>query len=62
MRREDIDVAVENNAVRGERKHDHEIKQENFHRVERAYGAFVRQFSLPPTVDSALLPSTGTVC
>ena len=55
MRREDIDVTVENNTltIRGERKHDHEIKQENFHRVERAYGTFVRQFSLPPTVDSA---------
>lgn len=55
MRREDIDVTVENNTltIRGERKNDHEIKQENFHRVERAYGTFVRQFSLPPTVDSA---------
>ena len=55
MRREDIDVTVENHTltIRGERKHDHEIKQENFHRVERAYGTFVRQFSLPPTVDSA---------
>ena len=55
MRREDIDVTVENNTltIRGERKHDHEIKQENFHRVERTYGTFVRQFSLPPTVDSA---------
>ena len=55
MRREDIDVTVENNTltIRGERKHDHEIKQENFHRVERAYGTFVRQFSLPQTVDSA---------
>ena len=55
MRREDIDVTVENNTltIRGERKHDHEIKQEHFHRVERAYGTFVRQFSLSPTVDSA---------
>ena len=54
MRREDIDVTVENNTLgRGERKNDHEIKQENFHRVERACGTFVRQFSLPPTVDSA---------
>ena len=44
MRREDIDVTVENNTltIRGERKLDHEIKQENFHRVERAYGSFVR--------------------
>ena len=54
MRREDIGVSVENNTltIRGERKLDNDIKQENFHRIERAYGSFVRQFSLPPTVDA----------
>ncbi len=53
MTREDIELTVENNAltVRGERKLSEEIKQENFHRVERAYGSFVRTFSLPVTVD-----------
>lgn len=55
MQREDIDVSVENHTLtlRGERKLDHEIKQENFHRIERAYGSFVRSFSLPNTVDAA---------
>jgi HSP20 family protein len=54
MRREDVDVTVENQTltIRGERKLDNEIKQENFHRVERAYGNFLRTFSLPPTVDT----------
>jgi HSP20 family protein len=54
MNREDIDVTVENSTltIRGERKLDNEIKQESFHRVERAYGSFVRTFSLPPTVDA----------
>jgi HSP20 family protein len=54
MRREDVEVTVENNTltIRGERKLDNEIKQENFHRVERAYGSFLRTFSLPTTVDS----------
>jgi HSP20 family protein len=54
MSREDIDVTVENSTltIRGERKLDSEIKQENFHRVERAYGAFSRSFSLPNKVDS----------
>jgi HSP20 family protein len=53
LRREDIDVSIENNTltIRGERKLDHEIKQENFHRIERAYGGFMRSFSLPNTVD-----------
>jgi HSP20 family protein len=55
MRREDIDVNVENDTltIRGERKLDQEIKQESFHRIERAYGTFMRSFSLPHTVDSA---------
>ena len=55
MRREDIDVSVENNTltIKGERKLDHEIRQESFHRVERPYGSFVRSFSLPNTVDAS---------
>jgi HSP20 family protein len=55
MRREDIDVSVENSTltIRGERKLDNDIKQESFHRIERAYGGFVRSFSLPNTVDPA---------
>ena len=54
LRREDVDVSVENNtlSIRGERKLDSEIKQESFHRIERAYGSFVRTFSLPNTVDT----------
>jgi HSP20 family protein len=55
MNREDIDVSVENSTltIRGERKLSNDIKQENFHRIERAYGSFVRSFSLPNTVDTA---------
>ena len=54
VNRDDIDVNVENNTLtlRGERKFDQEIKQEAFHRIERSYGSFVRQFSLPSTVDA----------
>jgi HSP20 family protein len=49
----DIDVQLENNTlnVRGERKFEKEEKEENFHRVERRYGSFVRSFTLPNTVD-----------
>ena len=49
----DIDIQVENNTLtlRGERKFDKETKQENFHRIERAYGVFSRSFTLPSTVD-----------
>ena len=54
MKREDIDLRVENNTLtlRGERRRDTEVKDEQFHRVERAYGVFARSFSLPTTVDT----------
>ncbi len=52
--REDFDLTVENNTltIRGERKLDSEIKQDNVHRVERAFGAFSRSFTLAPKVDA----------
>ena len=54
LQREDIDLRVENNTLtlRGERKRDNEIKQEQYHRVERSYGAFSRSFSLPSRIDT----------
>jgi HSP20 family protein len=50
----DIDVRVENNllTIRGERKVEKSVSEENFLRVERTYGAFSRSFSLPNTVNS----------
>ena len=53
MTREDIDVTVENQTltIRGEKKFNHEVKDEQYHRVERTYGSFSRSFSLPSTVD-----------
>src|SRR5688500_5257687 len=55
MKREDIQVVFENNTLtlKGERKFENDIKQEQFHRVERAYGTFSRSFSLPSTVDAS---------
>ena len=50
----DVDVRVENNTltIKGERKFEKEEKEENFHRIERRYGAFARSFTLPNTVDT----------
>ena len=50
----DLDIRVENNTltIRGERKFEKEEKERNYLRVERAYGAFTRSFSLPNTVDT----------
>jgi HSP20 family protein len=50
----DVDVRVENNVLtlRGERKFASEVKREQYHRVERAYGTFSRSFTLPNVVDT----------
>jgi HSP20 family protein len=55
MTQEDIDVTVENGTltIRGEKKISGDVKEEQFHRIERRYGAFSRSFSLPRTVDTA---------
>jgi HSP20 family protein len=53
MKKEDVHVTIENNllTLRGERKFDETIERENFHRVERHYGEFLRTFTLPAFVD-----------
>lgn len=50
----DIDVRVENNllTIRGERKFEKSVSEENFLRIERTYGSFSRSFSLPNTVNA----------
>lgn len=50
----DLDVRVENNmlTLRGERKFEKKVNEENYLRVERTYGAFSRSFSLPNTVNN----------
>lgn len=50
----DLDVRIENNTltIRGERKFEKKVEEENYLRVERTYGSFSRSFSLPNTVNS----------
>ncbi len=50
----DLDVRVENNmlTLRGERKFEQKVSQDNYLRVERAYGSFSRSFALPNTVNT----------
>ncbi len=50
----DVDIQVHDGTLtlRGERKFESDVKEDDFRRVERVYGSFVRSFSLPQTVDS----------
>ena len=49
----DIEIKLEDNTLtlKGERKFEKETKEENYHRIERAYGSFYRSFTLPPYID-----------
>ena len=51
---EELDICVENNilTIRGERKFEKKVSEDNYLRVERTYGSFARSFSLANTVNS----------
>ena len=55
VKKEDVEVKVEQNVLtlRGERKFEEKTDRENYHRVERHYGEFMRSFNVPLYVDTA---------
>ena len=50
----DLDIRVENNilTIRGERKFEKKVNEDNYLRVERAYGTFSRSFTLANSVNA----------
>jgi HSP20 family protein len=53
MKKEDVRLRVEHDVltISGERKFEKEEKGRKYHRIERAYGSFVRSFSLSEDAD-----------
>jgi len=51
---DDVEIRVEDNTLylKGERKFEKEVKEQNYHRIERSYGTFTRTFSLPNSIDA----------
>jgi HSP20 family protein len=51
---DDVEIRVEDNTLylKGERKFEKEVKEQNYHRVERSYGTFTRTFSLPNSIQA----------
>lgn len=54
LKKEDVNVTLENNVlmVSGERRFEAKEKNDNYHRLERAYGTFSRSFTLSQTIQS----------
>lgn len=55
VEKDQIELSLENNVLtfKGERRFEKDTQEDNFHRIERAYGGFSRSFSIPTTVDES---------
>jgi len=55
MKEEDIDVSVVGDilTIKGEKKEEAEVKEEDYYRCERTYGSFYRSIPLPSSVDAS---------
>ncbi|MGA7594271.1 MAG: Hsp20/alpha crystallin family protein [Gallionella sp.] len=53
VNKEDVRINIEDGllTISGERKQEKEEKNRKFHRIERAYGSFMRSFRLPDNID-----------
>ena len=51
---DEVEIRVEDNTLylKGNRKFEKEVKEQNYHRIERSYGTFTRTFSLPNSIDA----------
>ncbi len=60
IRQEDIQVSMVGDTLtlKGERKRETEVKEDNYHRIERSYGTFQRSIVLPSVVDPNRVKAT----
>jgi HSP20 family protein len=54
VKKDEIKISVQNDvlSISGERKYEKEEKNKKYHRVERAYGSFLRSFTVPEDADA----------
>jgi len=60
FKEDQVNLTVEDGllTIRGERKFNRENKDENYHRIERSYGTFVRSFTLPNSIEQTKIQAT----
>jgi HSP20 family protein len=53
LRSDDVEISMENSVLRiqGERRFYEQKREDDFHRIERRFGAFARSITLPSTAD-----------
>ena len=61
VNRKDVEITLEEGVltVKGERKTETEVTEEGYRRRERSYGTFLRQFTLPDTVDASNISASA---
>lgn len=54
IREEDIDLSIAGDTltIKGEKKSENEIDEDDYYHVERLYGSFMRSISLPSNIDT----------
>ncbi len=52
MKKEDIEISITDNVltIKGEKKQERKMQNEDYHRIECSYGTFQRSFSLPKAI------------
>ena len=60
VKKEDVDVSVDSNVLtlKGVRKLEKEEEGRRYHRIERSYGTFVRQFQIPSNIDATKIDAS----
>lgn len=55
LARDDVEITLRDNllTIKDEKKHETEVKEENYYRAERTYGAFTRSVQLPSYIDES---------
>ena len=62
VKQEEVDITIADDVLtlKGEKKEEKEVKEKNYHRIERSYGSFQRSVSLPAGVQADKAKATYT--
>jgi len=60
LTKDDIDISIQDNIVtlKGTKKEEKEVKEENYYHSERTFGTFERSFELPSNIDRSKVNAT----